>query len=273
MKTNGERRGEAAGPAKTAALMLAFLMACAAIPAAKGTGILSMKEDELVKGAELIFQGYVAKIDRRISSLRTTQDARLPHTFVTFQVERVLKGRLTDTSGRFTLRLMGGPDPAAARFLQVEGCPDFDMGERVVLFVRRNGLSICPVVGWAQGRFRIAEGALFSETGREVWLTAQNKLALGRKQELEEVRTHHRGGNVYSHIVDGPNKVEGAEPQPAPRGTRLGVSAFLNRIIARVTALHSASELAAMPAVKSAAPDQPVYVAQPAATGGGARQE
>ena len=256
-----------------AGLVLAVLAASWTAPPLAATTVNPVTDEALVKSAELIFQGVVVRIDNRMSGYRTTFDAQLPHTFVTFQVERTFKGKHTGQSNLFTLRLMGGPDYRAGRFMTVEGCPDFDIGERVVLFVRRNERSICPIVGWPQGRFRIVDGQLFSDTGREVWLTPGNRVTLGPKRDLPEVRTHHRGGDVYAYKEKGPEISEAPVAQPAMSGTRLSVAGFLGYIARLVNTLHTPTELSQLPAVHSAAVDQPFYVSQPRAVGDSGPQQ
>ena len=49
--------------------------------------------------------------------------------------------------------------------------------------MRGNEKALCPVAG-DQGRFRIVNGSLFSDSGREVWLTPQKKLSLGPIRDL-----------------------------------------------------------------------------------------
>lgn len=236
---------------------------------ATATTIPKVTDQDLVRGADLIFQGVVTRIDHRKSAFRTQTDAVLPHTFITFQVERILKGRHTASSSPFTMRHLGGPDSSTSRYLQVKGCPTFDVGERVVIFVRLHERSICPIVGWSQGRFRIVNGAIFNDSGREVWLGPQRTLSFGPKHDLAEVRTHHRGGNVYMHRVSSPPKSEGPAVAPPTQGTRLSVAAFLNYIGGLVTSLHTTAELARLAPVRSAAPDEPFYMQQPSDVGDG----
>jgi hypothetical protein len=225
-----------------------------------GSSAPTLADEELVKRAELIFLGVVTRVDYRMSTLRTSADAKWPHTFVTFQTEKILKGKHTGLSNLFTLRLTGGVD-LNGRFLRLEGCPDFDIGERVVLFVRRNERAFCPVAGWGQGRFRIVDGALFSETAREVWLSpSPSRLLLGPRRDLTEERVHQRGGNVYTTRVRGPKNPEALATTPAMIGTRLSVAAFANYVASVVNRVHTSLELSSLPPVRSAAIDQPFYV-------------
>jgi hypothetical protein len=232
-----------------------------------------LSDEELVKRAELILQGVVARVDYRMSTVRTSADARWPHTFVTFQVERILKGRHTGLSNLFTLRLTGGANATAGRFMRLEGCPDFDVNERVVLFVRRNERALCPIAGWGQGRFRIADGQVFSEPGREVWLAPSNRLLFGPRHDLPEERIHHRGGSVYATRVRGPRGAEGGTSPQSVAGVRLSLPGFLDYVSSVVKRVHSALELSSLPAVTSASPDRPFYVAPLGAVGDPAPQK
>lgn len=262
---------EGANMKKWAGLAAAVFLAFLVTRPLSATTILPLTDQELVKKTDLIFQGVVVRIDNRRSRFRTASEAAVPHTFVTFRVERILKGKHTGQSNLFTLRFLGGPDSAARRFMRVEGCPDFDIGERVVLFVRRNERSPCPIAGWSQGRFRIINGEIFSDTGREVWFSPAGLLAFGPEHNLREVRTHHRGGNIFAYRVDGGGSSEGGAVQRMA-GTRLSSTGFVNLVSKMVGALHTSAELSRLIAVTSMDPDEPFYFAQPRAVGNSAAQ-
>jgi hypothetical protein len=133
--------------------------------------------DSLLVEAELIFSGTVLAIDHRESSIGAAEHVALPHTFVSYRVDHVLRGAATVGSS-ITLRYLGGP-ASSDRILKVSGVPEFEVGDQDLLFVRRNGISPCPLVGWEQGRFRIVRGGVFDEFGREIWLTPNAQLVRG----------------------------------------------------------------------------------------------
>lgn len=85
---------------------------------------------ERVRVAELIFQGEIVDIVYRMSSQRSEEDERLPHTFVTYQIEQVLKGQTTEYP--FTLRILGGLSKERGEFLTFGGRPNFDIGDRSI---------------------------------------------------------------------------------------------------------------------------------------------
>lgn len=249
-------------PRRAAARLLAAFTLTLFPTILMATSLNPLTDTELVRKADLIFQGVVTRVDYRMSTILTTGDVQLPHTFVTFHVERVLKGKYSGTSSQFTLRLTGGSNPIAKRFMRLEGCPDFDIGERVVLFVRQNQHALCPLAGWAQGRFRIVNDAVFSDSGREVWLTAQSTLVLGPRRALAEVRTHHRGGGIYAYRVASSDVSETSVTLPPMTGTRLTLSTFISYVSWRVKTSHTTSELSLLPPVTSANSEQQFRVAR-----------
>lgn len=78
------------------------------------------------------------------------------YTTVVFRVERDLKGNLTNPE--WSLRLLGGtaqtPDGQTIRQVTF-GMPEFQVGERTIVFASDDRRLYCPVTGWYQGRFRV----------------------------------------------------------------------------------------------------------------------
>jgi hypothetical protein len=73
------------------------------------------------------------------------------HTYVSIQPQEVLSGRLAQRE--LTLQVLGGFD--GQRGVHIVGAPQFQAGERVLLFVQGNGRDLVPFVGWGQGVFRL----------------------------------------------------------------------------------------------------------------------
>lgn len=123
----------------------------------------------LIKEAEMVFIGVVEQIDYRTSSARDKDDAVLPHTFVTFKIEEVFKGRTA--SNTITLRFQGGrTEVADAKFeyLTSPEIPLFDLADRDILFIRGNCKSICPLVGMKKGRLRVIDNHIYTDDGRPI---------------------------------------------------------------------------------------------------------
>ena len=133
-----------------------------ALPASSTT-VLPQSLDELVLKAETIFIGEV--VDRRSLWERRAEGRRIV-TIVTFDVTRVLKGRL---GLRTELRFLGGTIGDVT--LDVPDMPTFQAGDRDVLFVSPERNAVSPLVGFSQGRFRVVQDAVTGETGSSVTVT------------------------------------------------------------------------------------------------------
>jgi hypothetical protein len=152
-----------------------------------GAAQSALDESAAVKRAELVFAGVVERVEYAFSDDRGGQLARLPHTFVTYRVEDVVRG--TAPGATITLRFIGGRGDEA-RFLMASDLPLFDVGDRDVLFVAGNGEAGCPLVGCANGRLRVIQDHVFSDDGRAVERDGAGALALGAYFDLPEVMTH-----------------------------------------------------------------------------------
>lgn len=129
----------------TAALCMSALLL--SVRPASTTTVIPPSFDELVSTAEVIFIGEV--VDQR-SMWETTPDGRSIITVVTFDVTRVLKGRL---GLRTELTFLGGTVGDLTE--QVVDMPQFRVGDQDVLFVSSERYAASPLVGFSHGRFRI----------------------------------------------------------------------------------------------------------------------
>jgi hypothetical protein len=152
-----------------------------------------------VKEADYIFQGVVSKVEYRLSD--GTQ--QLPYTFVTFKVEKTLKGAVNQQF--ITLRFIGGPDNNKKRFLTVSNVPLFDVGDRDILFVQGNGKSDSPLVGGNAGRFRIINNKVYTDEGVQLLVNNQGNLVYGSPASLQEVLSNKIGGTVVTTVFSNPN--------------------------------------------------------------------
>lgn len=131
----------------------------------------------------------------------------LPHTFVTYRVEKVFKGRVEGRS--VTLRFLGGvndlprsqseiaPESPADEVFGVSETPLFDTGDRDLLFVRGNTTAICPLVNCSAGRFRLIPKAadrrfVYTDRGEELRKVGQ-RLIIGPPQQLEAILSNRIG--------------------------------------------------------------------------------
>ena len=163
-----------------------------------------------VRDAELVFRGTVQSVQYRMSEPDPGQPQALPHTFVTFEVEEVMKGAVE--GGTITLRFLGGSAGGDAFMLAAEQ-PLFDVGDRDILLVRDPLESECPLVGCAAGRFRFIDGLVVDEQGRRIQVRDDASLAVGPAMVLEDVDTHYMGDSMKFELVEA---YEDGEVPPTP---------------------------------------------------------
>ena len=200
---------------------------------------------QLVRQADLIFEGVVTAVEYRMSDRTTAADVALPHTFVTFEIAQTLKG---STAGNryITLRFQGGPD-GQGNAMMVSGVPLFDVGQRDILFVSGNGAHICPLVGWEQGRFRVIDGLVYTNAGQEVWVTRRGEIAFGPYHALDEVLTHNLDGTRLTLRTPAAQAV-----RTPPTGAQwLDAPGFKNVVAGLVGQLHTPAELGALQPIAS----------------------
>jgi len=194
------------------------------------TELITVSARQLVEQADLIFEGVVVNVAYRSSDVIDKGDTPVPHTFVTLRIEDVYKGTSPENS-TITLRFTGGPT-GDGRILMIPGVPLFDPGERSILFVKHNTKAICPLVGWKQGRFRIAKDLVYYDSGSEVLLSEEGNLAVGNFRPLGEV-VNHSIGTLTVHVRR--SDEAGESPQAGKiagkKMTRKDFQVYLNTLV------------------------------------------
>lgn len=127
---------------------------------------------ELVAEAETIVRGTVTEV--RTEEFDSPQ-GRGVRTLVTLQVERTLKGTPGAT---LTLSVLGGT--VGRRTLGIAGMPQFQVGQREIVFVAENGRVFCPLIGIGHGRYHLRADAA---TGRE-YVARDNGVPLASTDEV-----------------------------------------------------------------------------------------
>jgi hypothetical protein len=127
-----------------------FLTALVALGATlDATTVVPPSFPELVAEADAIYRGEVTSVKaRRVE--RPDGEGSVIKTFVTFAVERVLKG---PEQVEITLEFLGGT--VGEESMTVTGMPKFNVGAREILFVQKNGVQFCPLVALTHGRYRV----------------------------------------------------------------------------------------------------------------------
>jgi hypothetical protein len=130
-------------------LVAALAFVVLALPA-RATVMIEVPVEELVREAHAIVHGTVTRTGTRMIARGDSLD---PYTLVWIRVRRWLKGR----GGRTVLvREMGGVGAVAAA--AVQGGPEYEVGEEVVVFLERHG-AVMRTASMAQGKFQVVRGA------------------------------------------------------------------------------------------------------------------
>ena len=127
---------------------------------ASATTVIAPRFDELVRRAEVIFEGEVTGLQSQW--IGEGAQHRIV-TFVTFKVDDTLKG---DAGSSYSIRMLGGT--VDGRTMEVTDAPKFKVGDHDILFIENNGSQFVPLVGIQHGRFRVQKDAT---TGRQTLTT------------------------------------------------------------------------------------------------------
>ncbi|WP_188150816.1 hypothetical protein [Teredinibacter waterburyi] len=135
----------------------------------------------LVHDSSAIVFGKVIDIEYKNSEPSKEEPTGLPHTFVTYQIEKAFRGKLREE--RLTLRFPGGADGAGGYYMDTN-TPTFSRGETDVLFVLGGEVEGCPLVDCVEGRFRIYEDQVYNAWGVPV-VEVLKELKIGGKPRFD----------------------------------------------------------------------------------------
>jgi subtilase family serine protease len=133
------------GRAVLAALVTVLFAGPVLSRAASATTVVPIAADDLAREADAIVVGTVTAIN---SAWRPTEDRIV--TYVTLSVDEVLKGA---PRTHLTIRQAGGTIGDFEAW--IVGSPEFEVGERVVLFLHRNDDGTARVAHLYQGKFSL----------------------------------------------------------------------------------------------------------------------
>jgi hypothetical protein len=143
------------------AMATALALVLGLFTSASATVVRKRSFNDLTRDSQMIAVGRVESVESH-----PTSDHLYAYTYVTVGELDVLKGTYREPS--IALRMAGGP-LGDGRVLHVADIPQFQPGEKVVLFVTGNGRNLCPLVGWGQGLLRVETDA---GIGREIVKTS-----------------------------------------------------------------------------------------------------
>ena len=114
---------------------------------ANATTVVPPTFEEMTDSADLVFVGKVVGSQAEWRVAGTNQAI---FTLVDFHTEEILKGT---AAASVRLRFLGGTVGGVT--LEVVAVPQFEAGDRVLLFVEGNGVQFCPLVGVYHGKFGV----------------------------------------------------------------------------------------------------------------------
>ena len=160
--------------------VLAALVAPALGASVRATTWTELTIDEMVARTDLGFAGEV-------EAVRVEMREGDPWTVVSFRIDTPLVG-LDAEPDRIDLPFWGGT-AADGSTLSVAGMPSFDVGERVLLLAYDDAGLASPVVGFAQGVWRL-EGATWTDLrGRRLTLDPEGGLIADGEGSLADEAT------------------------------------------------------------------------------------
>jgi hypothetical protein len=147
--------------------------------------------DAMLQEATFIFEGTVQRVEYRLSD-PLGNDPGLPYTFVSYSVERVIKGSYS--GAELTLRFLGGPTGEGDEILMLPDYPLFDAGDHDILFVTGNTYFECPLVGCIRGRFRFINELIVNENGQTLMFNADGSLRTHSAIDHDDLINHTMAG-------------------------------------------------------------------------------
>lgn len=154
---------------------LVFLLLGVMAASARATSVVPPTFAELVAEADAIYRGRVTQQQVRRVELPDGNGSVIK-TFVSFAIERVLKG---PPATEVVLEFLGGT--LGEERLEVSGMPTFAAGNREIVFVQKNGVQFCPLVAMRHGRYRVTRDP---SSGRD-HIRRDNGLPLASTAEVE----------------------------------------------------------------------------------------
>lgn len=128
-----------------------LLLVCALVFASPQSRALTSAEhsfDEMVALSELILVGTVSRIDSAWG-----QGHRADAIFSTVELSDIETIKGTAPGTRYNLKVIGGVVGDQAQFYP--GLPQFETGQRYLLFIRGNERAMFPITGVSQGMYRV----------------------------------------------------------------------------------------------------------------------
>ncbi len=138
------------------AMMAVAVLSAAWCETAQGTTMIRRSTEELTILSDLVVEGVVADVESRWH-----QDHKFVYTYVTLSLDTLYKGSVDGET--IVLEELGGT--ANDVYVEVSCTPEFEIGERVIVFVEVKNDYYYRAHGMCQGKFAIT---VDYETGEEI---------------------------------------------------------------------------------------------------------
>lgn len=126
-------------------LLGALALVLAATTAVSASTFVAISQDELVRQADAVVQGRIAKVSQFWNA-----EGTMIYSEALVEVQERLVG---DTAGIIVLRTFGGT--VGSYTVEAHGFPEFRQGERTIVFLKALEDGAYEVLGYRQGQFRV----------------------------------------------------------------------------------------------------------------------
>ncbi|PYV36254.1 MAG: hypothetical protein DMG06_31125, partial [Acidobacteria bacterium] len=224
--------GPGAGMSQSVIVSALWLMVLVLLNAAQAQSTARPKKslDDLLAESDGIVVGTVSDVKARY-----VKDREI-HTFVTLIDLEIVHGRYD--APRLILQLKGGEIDGDV--LEIQGSPRFTPKDRVILFLKDNGHAIVPLVGWAQGVFRVFYD---EKTGTERVKDHEGNQVVGVEGEELLIRGGHSakaeivgGRGSAGKTDDGSPSEQVLRQNPSSKSDAMTLRDFLNVITRKLKA-------------------------------------
>lgn len=155
---------------------------------------------QAARRADAVVYAQVTDITYGLAELQGNAEGAVPLTWVTVTVLEGLRGGVPGEA--LTLMFAGGPLPDGSITMPADQ-PLFDVGDTDVLMVADNGVNGCPLVDCADGRVRVLDGGLYTDSGRALQVDERGQVRRGPRLEHEAVRFNKIGDQVLERTPSG----------------------------------------------------------------------
>lgn len=171
MSVPGTRRPRTS---RTGVRVLSALAALMLAAGAHATTYARLTPGQMLDKADIVFVGTVSNVSVSVRGGR-------PWTDVSFDVETPIEGVPVNAAGKPSgperLSFLGG-DAVGGPSLTVSGMPQFQSGDRVLVFAYDQAYA-SPIVGFRQGLWHVTAAGLVDEEGRQLSVDANGALVAG----------------------------------------------------------------------------------------------